>query len=101
MRAASRVKCRQRAGQMDCHGERLRQGKAWLARQHRVQALAGERFQEQGHARTVFNQGDRLEDLGSKEGLQQHVFVSQAVSSTVSRRKLDASGVRMATTRYD
>ena len=48
MRAASRMKCRQRAGQLDCHGECLRQGEAWLARQHRVQALAGERFQGEG-----------------------------------------------------
>ncbi len=84
MHDAGGVERRQGASQLAGDGERLRQGEALLARQRSVQILAGEGFQDQGQARTVLEQGNRLEDLGSIEGLQQGIFVPQAIGSAVT-----------------
>ncbi len=84
MHDAARMERRQGAGQLAGNGQHYRQGQTRLARQHVFQALAGEGLQDQSQVCTVLVQGNWFEDLGGIEGLQQGIFVPQAIGSAVT-----------------
>ena len=79
----------QGASQSESNGEHQRQGKAWLACQYSGQALASERFQDHDRLCAVFVQGDRFEDFRAIEGLQQRIFVPQAINDAIGCVELE------------
>ena len=89
MHDAGRVECQQGASRLQGQGQHLRQRQRRTPRQHGIQTLAGKRLQNQGRVRPFLDQGQRVEDFGAIDGLEQCIFAPQALDGVLLCGKLE------------